>query len=168
MTPPPSWYSPLLPSSSLLKLRREGPDRRTSPDTLTITRPSGQKPEVFLSSRPATGVAPHTLNRHTAMHPATATTPFTLLWASIARNEEDPPQRSLAPAPRALAQQTSRAPMPTAAPKGSSSQSITRATAQPTDARARSVSTPARNERAADAFIPADFLVTNLRPDLLD
>jgi len=58
--------------------------------------------------------------------------------------------------------------MTTPPPKASPSKSITRATAQPADARAQSVTSPARNERAADAFTTSDFLVTNLRPDLLD
>jgi len=102
------------------------------------------------------------------MHPATATTPFTLLWASIEKSKEAPPRLSFAALPRAQTQQPSNAPITTPPTKASSSKSGTRATAQPADARTQSAANPARNERAANAFTTSDFLVTNLRPDLLD
>jgi len=101
------------------------------------------------------------------MHPATATTPFTLLWA-LEKNGEDPPFMSFAASPLSSAPQSSSAATTTPPSKASPSKPITRATAQPANTRSQGMTSPDRNECAADAFAASDFLVTNLRPDLLD
>jgi len=111
-------------------------------------------------------VAQDTHNRHTAMHPATATTPFTLLWASIEKNEEEPPFRSFAAPPRAQAQQSHRAPITELPTTARPERASTHETAQTAPEAATASST--QNECTANAFAASDFLVTNLRPDLLN
>jgi len=101
------------------------------------------------------------------MHPATATTPFTLLWALNDNNDEAPPFRSFATSPCSRAQQPRSAPTPLAK-TASPGKPTTRDAARPADAQVQRMTSPARNECAADALAASDFLITNLRPDLLN
>jgi|GEM_PF-843729 len=104
------------------------------------------------------------------MHPATATTPFTLLWALSDNNDERPPPlHSFATSPYARAQQPRSAPMPTPLDKVTSHRKpTTRDAARPANAQVQSMTSPARNEYDDVVLAASDFLITNLRPDLLD
>jgi len=101
------------------------------------------------------------------MHPATATTPFTLLWA-LEKNEEVPPFRTFSAPPRTQAQQPGPAPITKLPTTARPETAGTYDTAQTLDAGAEAATaSPKQNGCAANAFAASDFLVTNLRPDLL-
>jgi len=102
------------------------------------------------------------------MHPATATTPFTLLWA-LENNKKHPPFRSFESSPHTPTQQLCRAPATTPPHTAQPITSGTNATLGHTDARPKPLTEScAPNKPPYDSCAASDFLVTNPRPDLLD
>jgi len=100
------------------------------------------------------------------MHPATATTPFTLLWG-LGKNEEAPPFLSFAATPRTRTQPPHCA--PTSTPAAQRTELNGGSTRAYDDARPESpTASDAPSQSAHDCLSASDFLVTNLRPDLLD
>jgi len=102
------------------------------------------------------------------MHPATATTPFTLLWG-LGKNEEDAPFLSFASSPRTPAQQPSRTSPTTRSTTAQRTELNGGSTRAYEDAQPESpTASGTPSQSAHDCLSASDFLVTNLRPDLLD
>jgi len=103
------------------------------------------------------------------MHPATATTPFTLLWA-LEKNEEEPPFMSFGAPLHTTTQRLRQSATKMPATMVQRATLGTQGSAQHAAARQQQPVTAkhAQNKVDRDCFAASDFLITNLRPDLFD